>query len=284
MIKTTAFLYKWTELSTGKWYEGSRTRCGCHPGDGYICSSKDVLPLIINNPSNWVREILVIGEPKYIRNLETARLKLLDARNDPLSYNKHNADGTIDHATGRKWMNDGIIEKLVMPYDIEKFIKAGWKLGFSESHRKNNSKAQIGKTAHNKNKPMSEEQKSKLRKPKKEGSGANMSAARRAGIKNGFIVVWNKGIPSGRKGKPSGQKGIPRPGISNALKGKAPPNKGKQTPKVVSRLKDKKLMPLAHFTQWCNREEKKENKWKLDQINYHKSCPVIPTSIIGVMH
>ena len=43
---TVAFLYKWIEISTDKWYIGSRTANGCHPTDGYICSSKIVKPLI----------------------------------------------------------------------------------------------------------------------------------------------------------------------------------------------------------------------------------------------
>lgn len=93
MKKTTAFLYRWTEISSSKWYEGSRTARGCHPADGYICSSKEVKPLILETPGNWTRKILVVGEPMYIRELEHTRLASLDAKNDPMSYNKHNGDG-----------------------------------------------------------------------------------------------------------------------------------------------------------------------------------------------
>lgn len=55
---TLAYVYKWTELATGKWYVGARGARGCHPDDGYICSSKVVKPLILANPDGWKREIL----------------------------------------------------------------------------------------------------------------------------------------------------------------------------------------------------------------------------------
>jgi group I intron endonuclease len=98
-MNTEAFLYKWTELSTGMWYIGSRSAKGCHINDGYICSSSVVKPLIQSNPSNWIREILVIGPPRYIVNLETLYLKKLGAKGDRFSYNKSN--GGVPDNTGR---------------------------------------------------------------------------------------------------------------------------------------------------------------------------------------
>lgn len=89
---TKAYLYRWTQLSTGKWYEGSRTKSGCHPDDGYICSSRIVKESIRKNPNDWNRQILVIGSSPYIRNLETARLQNLNAKQDPYSFNQHNND------------------------------------------------------------------------------------------------------------------------------------------------------------------------------------------------
>ena len=89
---TEAFLYKWTELSTGKWYVGSRTAQGCNVHDGYICSSKYVKPMIIENIDNWTRTILVVGTPTYIRSLETLYLQLINAKADAMSYNRSNAD------------------------------------------------------------------------------------------------------------------------------------------------------------------------------------------------
>jgi len=102
MKKTIAFLYRWTEKSTGMWYEGSRSANGCYPEDGYVCSSEDVKPMILECPANWSREILVMGEPGYIRKLETARLVSLDAKNDPMSYNKSNAMWDPGNRLGRK--------------------------------------------------------------------------------------------------------------------------------------------------------------------------------------
>lgn len=93
IVTTQAYLYKWTHIPTKKWYVGSRTTAGSHPEDGYICSSKIVKPLIISNSSEWIREILAIGAPNYILDLETKYLKSVDAKNDIMSFNRHNGDG-----------------------------------------------------------------------------------------------------------------------------------------------------------------------------------------------
>jgi hypothetical protein len=92
---TIAFVYKWTQLSTGMWYIGSRSSKGCHPDDGYICSSKIVRPLIEANLLDWERTILYIDEPKKIREKESSILQELNAKQDPLSYNRHNNDGNF---------------------------------------------------------------------------------------------------------------------------------------------------------------------------------------------
>lgn len=95
--KTVAFVYKWIELSTQKWYIGSRTANGCHPDDGYICSSKTVKPMIQSNPQDWVRVILETGSPAEMRELESELLITLDAKNAPMSYNMHNGDGKFSY-------------------------------------------------------------------------------------------------------------------------------------------------------------------------------------------
>jgi len=97
-LTTQAFVYKWIELDTGKWYIGSRTSKGCHIHDGYLCSSKIVKPMILANPSNWKREILVIGEPQYIRELEEKYLTTYNAAADSISYNQHNANAKFNGA------------------------------------------------------------------------------------------------------------------------------------------------------------------------------------------
>lgn len=98
---TQSFLYKWTHIPTQKWYVGSRTAFGCHINDGYICSSIEVKPMIIENNNEWVREILCIADPTYILNLENKYLTMLDAKNDPMSFNRHNGDGNFT-STGKK--------------------------------------------------------------------------------------------------------------------------------------------------------------------------------------
>jgi len=56
--------------------------------------------MILENRPNWKREVLIIGEPKYIRQLETKYLKILNAKNDTMSYNQHNQDGKF-HTIGK---------------------------------------------------------------------------------------------------------------------------------------------------------------------------------------
>jgi len=67
---TLAYVYKWTELATGKWYVGARGARGCHPDDGYICSSKVVKPQILANPDGWKREILFTSDPEEVFTLK----------------------------------------------------------------------------------------------------------------------------------------------------------------------------------------------------------------------
>jgi len=98
---TQAFLYKWTHIPTKKWYVGSRTAAGCHINDGYICSSNEIKPMIIENNNEWEREILCIADSKYILDLENKYLTALDAKNDSMSFNRHNGDGKFT-STGKK--------------------------------------------------------------------------------------------------------------------------------------------------------------------------------------
>jgi hypothetical protein len=91
--ETTAFLYCWTHIPSKKWYVGSRTAIGCHPNDGYICSSKIVKDMIVKNPKEWKRDVLVVGSSDYILKLENSYLIMLDAKNDVMSFNRHNGDG-----------------------------------------------------------------------------------------------------------------------------------------------------------------------------------------------
>jgi len=88
-----AFVYKWTHKPSMNYYIGSRTAQGCHPDDGYICSSKIVKPMIQQNYDEWERTIISIGDPKEMRSLENEILMLFDCKNDPKSFNLHNGNG-----------------------------------------------------------------------------------------------------------------------------------------------------------------------------------------------
>lgn len=113
---TLAYVYKWTELATGKWYVGARGARGCHPDDGYICSSKVVKPLILSNPSGWKREILFTSDPEEVFYIEARLLDELNAKENPQSFNKHNGDG--------KWSMRG---KQFSPEHREKM--GAWQVG-----------------------------------------------------------------------------------------------------------------------------------------------------------
>ena len=93
MSTSVAYIYKWTHIPSLRWYVGSRTAKGCHPNDGYVCSSKYVEPLIKSHPEDWTREVITTGNPKEILELEEEILKVLDAKNDVRSFNLHNGDG-----------------------------------------------------------------------------------------------------------------------------------------------------------------------------------------------
>jgi len=112
-MTTVAYLYKWTHVPTGMWYVGSRSAKGCHPDDGYLCSSGVVKPLILENQNEWKRDVLILGDPEYIINLENNYLQKLDAKNDPMSYNKHNGDGIYVTFGDKNPMKDPLIAKKV---------------------------------------------------------------------------------------------------------------------------------------------------------------------------
>ena len=99
-MDTEAYVYKWTEKSTGKWYIGSRSKHGCHVNDGYVCSSKTVKQKINTNPDDWYREILNTGTPQEMVDLETELLVEHDVKNNPMSYNEHDNTGGFKNRLG----------------------------------------------------------------------------------------------------------------------------------------------------------------------------------------
>lgn len=198
---TTAYIYKWTHLPTLNWYIGSRTARGCHPTDGYICSSKIVKPMIIKNRHEWTREILKIGAPADILMLENTILTLADAKNNPHSYNMHNGDGkftTAGVALTTEWR--------------EKISKGNTGKNRTPEQREHYKLA-------NQKKAKDPDYITKLKKPKPAGHGDNVSKALKGVPKSKEHKI---AMSVARKGKSTGPcSEIRRLAIQNALKGKS---------------------------------------------------------------
>ena len=129
---TQSFLYKWTHIPTKKWYVGSRTAAGCHIDDGYICSSIEVKPMIVKNPTDWTREILCVADSEYILGLENKYLTMLDAKNDPMSFNRHNGDGKFT-STGKKASLSTILKMSKSRKGVKK--SEAHRLALSKAHK-----------------------------------------------------------------------------------------------------------------------------------------------------
>lgn len=89
-----SFLYIWEQLSTTKFYLGYHKGS---PEDGYICSSKIVKKLILENPLDWERTIIEFGEAKKIAIKEAQILNAINAKQHAWYYNEHNGDGKFNN-------------------------------------------------------------------------------------------------------------------------------------------------------------------------------------------
>jgi len=141
---TEAFVYKWTQISTKKWYIGSRTAKGCSMQDGYICSSRIVKPLILENAVEWNREILAVGTPDNMRQLESKMLQQLDAKNDPMSFNESNADGKFSTAGIEPWNKDKKTGHTPWNKGLAKELQPGYGLKHTKENKELFSKNQQG--------------------------------------------------------------------------------------------------------------------------------------------
>ena len=130
-METRAFLYKWIQLSTGKWYIGSRTARYCNPDDGYICSSKYVFPLINENAQDWYRIILKFGSPSYIRKLEKRFLQFVDAKNEPMSFNRSNVGSTVLSCAKKIRIYKDEINMFIYQSELSSYEVIGWTKGMS---------------------------------------------------------------------------------------------------------------------------------------------------------
>jgi hypothetical protein len=188
-----AYVYMWKELATDKWYIGSRTRKGCHPDDGYICSSKTVKPLIKANPDGWTRKILFVGDAKRAVEVESFTLVGMRAKQSEMSYNLHNQD--------MKWTRTGCKD--------------------SDEVRKKKSLARIGEKNPSFGKRGELSPNLGRKNPMKPETRAKLSAALKG--KEG----WNKGI----KMPPMSDERKARQ--SAALKGRVSPMKGRKNPNAA---------------------------------------------------
>ena len=245
-MNTRAYLYKWTQISTGKWYVGSRAAKGCYPDDGYICSSKAVKPLIAEQPLDWVRTVLAIGHQQYIIDLERKYLQSLNAKNDPLSFNMHNVDGIFSQAGKTPW-NKG----LPSPYkNIPRSDEVKDKISRShtgkpknQTHIDNMSKSRLGKIPWNKGKTLSADIKERM-----------SESAKNRKITDKRITAYKK-LSEKMKGKLSPIKGKMMPaGHGEKI---SEYQKGRTKSKQVCRLFDKKEMHMSHYNQWINKQLKK---------------------------
>lgn len=91
---TSPYIYR---ISNGpKWYIGSRTAKNCYPGElgvKYFTSSKEIQKDFKENPQNWIKEIIYTADEcadDNVEELEGLLLEMVNAQDDPLSYNKHN--------------------------------------------------------------------------------------------------------------------------------------------------------------------------------------------------
>jgi hypothetical protein len=209
---TQAFLYKWTHIPTQKWYVGSRTAVGCHIDDGYICSSIEVYSMIVENKSEWERAVLCISEPTEIVKLEAGYLKLLDAKNDPMSFNRHNGDGKFT-TTGRKEpaaAKQRRIQKLIGKKKPEGFgnnvssIRTGMK--FDDEWCKNIGKASLGRIQSSHARKKNSEKNSGKNNPSFTGYyispnkiqfDSSRKAAKEFNVTRHTIVNWSKNNKNG---------------------------------------------------------------------------------------
>ena len=197
---TIAYIYKWIHLPTSKWYIGVRTKNGCHPDDGYICSSKIVKPLIESSPTEWQREILYTGTPDEMLKLESCILTDLDAKNNVNSYNLQNGDGNFT-TTG-----------ITMPDAwVEKIRKGNSGKIRSEQARENYRRA-------NRKKAQDLDYLKKLRKPKLDDHKSKISASLKGVNKTD---EHKRALSAAKKGKKTGPcSDVRREAIKKALKGK----------------------------------------------------------------
>lgn len=100
--ESEGFVYIWHDTVAGMKYVGK------HKGpedDGYVCSSKVMLPIYRSRPETFYREILFRGNAAECLKEERKLLKAANAKDNPNYYNRSNGGGTT--GTKNPW-NKGL--------------------------------------------------------------------------------------------------------------------------------------------------------------------------------
>lgn len=156
--------------------------------------------MVLNNPSDWKREILITGSPDIIILTESSMLKELDAKNDPMSYNMHNGDGNFTTANIK-----------LSPEWKEKIASSNRGKKRTKEQKENYQRANALKAKD----PTYLE---KLRKPKPAGHGQKISLATKGKKKSEQHCQSLSKSKKGKKTGPCTEKR--RASIQAALKGK----------------------------------------------------------------
>lgn len=147
------------DTCTGKMY------IGAHKGstdDGYICSSKVMLPIYKDRPSTFIREILQVCETyEEAREVEIRMLTEVNAAENPIYYNRSNGDGGARTGNGFTGKHSQATKKIIAE---KKRGRPSWNKGksWSAESRLKISKARQGQESWNKGQPASSETKKRL--------------------------------------------------------------------------------------------------------------------------
>ena len=156
-MKTQPFTYIIKFKPTNQWYYGVRWARGCSPNDlwtTYFTSSRHIKALIKEHglEAFHARVSKIFKTKEEATNHERRFLFRVKAASNGAFINKRNNMPEFS-AYGLKIIHHALLQ-IETWHDPRLPLPLGWSYGITESHRQNNSKAQTGKTAWNKNKKL----------------------------------------------------------------------------------------------------------------------------------